>query len=193
MDAGTLGDLKNATWLAEHGRRFIISCASNCPAPLWAYMKNNLQLHQWKSISNNQIGALSYFATKGKGGGKIVNLLFNTHTRSHNILTNHPRSHYVKKTQTYEQIPTPEIIFDYNNTHIFIDALKNKVSRSKNIMRARKAWRSRLNNSMELLRSNCCEYFRTATNQPTMTLVQFTIKIIKQLHSKKRATPLSAL
>ena len=101
MDAGTLGDYKNAKWLAENGRKFIISCASNRPSLLWLFLKQNLELHHWKSIQSNQMTALFYFAKKSKGQNKIVNLLFNTHTSSHNALSNHPKQYYIKKTKSY--------------------------------------------------------------------------------------------
>lgn len=84
MDAGTLGDYRNAIYLAEKGRKFVISSHT------------------------------------------IKNPYRHTHSLIH---------HSSFMTTTLHTV----------------DALKNTTSHSQNTLQARKAWRSRLNNWMELL------------------------------------------
>jgi len=71
IDAGMLGSYENAVYLANQGRKFIISCRSDCPSPLWQYFQPKLKLHDWKYIASPQMIALSYYAKKSKGQKKL--------------------------------------------------------------------------------------------------------------------------
>ena len=132
------------------------------------------------------MAALSYFAKKAQKEKKIVNLLFNTHTAQHNCIVNNPKRRYSKQLQEWVDVSTPQVISDYNASHIFIDALKNQVSRSRNVLRARKAWRSRLNNWMNLLWADSYQYFKMVYSLSQMSLAEYTIRMIRQLHHRKK-------
>ena len=75
---------------------------------------------------------------------------------------------WVKKSQTsdYQEkvIKFPKIIRIYNFNHNFIDAVKHVISRARNTLRARKAWRVKLNAWMYVLLSNVFHYFKIIKN-----------------------------
>jgi len=134
IDAGILGSWENVIRLTEQHKYFIVSCKKDRPSPLWTFLQKDIKLYQWKWISNSSCVALSYYAKKCQSEKKIVNLLFNKNYSTHCGTNNHSKSRYQKSTKSFIDVTCPEVIWDYNATHNYVDGLKNILSRSRNVL-----------------------------------------------------------
>ena len=165
IDAGTLKCLQNAEYLQQHNRKFIMSCAMNRPTYLWQVLHaEKIQLNNWKCVSNDKMLALSYYA-RNTPKKKMVNFLFNI---QQHLDEGEDKLVQVKNkiTGNYELqlVKFPKIVRLYNHTHNYIDALKHVISRSKNVLRARKSWRVKLNSMLYILLANAYHYWKILRN-----------------------------
>ena len=71
-----------------------------------------------------------------------------------------------KITGNYELqlVKFPKIVHLYNHTHNYIDVLKHVISRLKNVLRARKSWRVKLNSMLYILLANTYHYWKILQN-----------------------------
>ena len=140
-DAGPLGSVPHAQYLADRGRQVLFSIVptrdgSNKHHPLSAILDADLDEHKYHTLYGNSLMVQAWRAKSGNKGGKIVH--FATNMPSADRLTTVDR--YNKKDKEYDEVDAPESVKEYNTLKWFIDEKRSITARVCNHFRVCKPY-----------------------------------------------------
>lgn len=144
-DAGPLGSVPHAQFLAEKGRNVLMSFTAKRDGiekynTLAKFLDMGLELHQYQALYTDKVGVLSWWA-KGTGKKKkIVRFVFT----DPEMVRPTEVERYNKVTQSNEMVPAPNSTAKYNGIKYFIDEKRAIISAVQYIFRARRPFRAML-------------------------------------------------
>ena len=125
----------NASFLADKGRKFIISCSATRPKAIWKSFLHTFVQPKETAVYGPEYACVCFNAkTDSKSKKRFVNFL----TNDLELIKPGTISRYNKKFKDHISIETLKIINAYNFGHGYIDAFKARVVAVRNIEKRRR-------------------------------------------------------
>ena len=178
IDSGPMGSFANANYLSLKGRKFVIFVSKIRPKAFWSYMTNKLMLYDLRYRYGKRLIASAYNAGKSKiGKVSNINCIFNEQILAGMSFVRR----WSKRDRHYGMVPAGSYLTLYRYKHIFVDVLRNRILRVRNILRNKTKLRAILKDLIYTHLNNCTSLFNILTNQTKpLSIFNFLIRVFSE-------------